>query len=89
MPEIVREELLGCVLKVAESTNKSIAGLSGRIVGETRNTLKIEGVGGREKTIIKDQCVFLIKYSNKWIKVDGKELVARPEDRIKKNVKLW
>jgi ribonuclease P protein subunit POP4 len=89
MQKLLRDELIGLEVRVVESTNKNVVGFSGRIVDETRNTLKIETKSGAEKTLVKEQCIFLIKYGGKWVKVDGRELVSRPEDRIKKKLKWW
>lgn len=86
---LVRHELIGLPCKVKDSTNKALTGLEGRIVDETRQTLTLE-VKGSEKNLIKDQCIFSFKIpSGKWVRVDGKILVARPEDRIKKKFKSW
>jgi ribonuclease P protein subunit POP4 len=95
---IVRHELIGLECRIAGSTNKKIEGLKGRVVGETRQTLVLE-TGGREKAFIKDQCVFSFRIPDAgegekpgkavWVRVDGKLLVARPEDRIKKKLRKW
>lgn len=94
---IVQHELIGLDVKVADSTNPSAIGIKGRVVDETRNTLTLEIKKGKkisEKNFIKDQCVFSFKIRDKegkflWVKVDGKIIVARPEDRIKKRFKKW
>ncbi len=86
---LVRHELIGLEAKIVNSTNKSNIGLKGKVVNETKNTLTLE-IKGKEKNFIKDQCVFVFKIpSGEKVKVDGKLLVARPEDRIKKKFKKW
>lgn len=87
--ELVRHELIGLEVRVADSTNKSQAGLEGRVVDESRQTLTIETEKG-VKTLAKEQCVFSFRLpSGERVRVDGKLLVARPEDRIKKRFRSW
>jgi len=86
---LVRHELIGLECRVAESSNKETIGLSGRVIDESRQTLTVETPKG-EKTLPKDQCLFVFTIpSGKRVRVDGKLLVARPEDRIKKKLKRW
>jgi len=85
---LVKHELIGLVLEVADSKNPSQKGLRGRVVDETRNTLVIETDKG-EKTLMKEQCVFIFELEQGKVKVNGSMLVARPEDRIKKKTRAW
>lgn len=84
---IVRHELIGLDVRVTDSSG---ARTKGRVVDESRNTLTVD-VSGFEKKFIKDQCMFsfLLPVPKKWVKVDGRVIVARPEDRIKKKLKSW
>ncbi|MHA2065618.1 MAG: ribonuclease P protein component 1 [Candidatus Thorarchaeota archaeon] len=87
--ELVRHELIGLEARVLESSNPSQVGLSGRVVDETRQTLSLETKKG-VKSFAKDQCVFSFRLpSGESVKVEGKLLVSRPEDRIKKKLKSW
>ncbi|MGC8812653.1 MAG: ribonuclease P protein component 1 [Candidatus Aenigmatarchaeota archaeon] len=86
---LVRHELIGLEVKIKESTDPTLKNLKGRVIDETYNTLKIE-VKGKEKVIPKSNCIFIFILPNKTkVQVDGKVLVARPEDRIKKKFKRW
>ena len=86
---IMRHELIGLELTVADSTNKKIVGLHGKVVDESRQTLKIK-IGKGEKTVVKDQCVFSFCLpTGVCVRVDGKQLVSRPEDRVKKKLARW
>jgi ribonuclease P protein subunit POP4 len=86
---LVRHELIGLSVKVTRSTNPSSIGIEGRVVDESRNTLTIETEKGK-KNIVKEQCTFSIELpSGERVVVDGRVLVARPEDRIKKKQKKW
>ena len=86
---LVRHELISLKCKIAESTNKSIIGVEGIVIDETRNTLTLETKKGI-KNFIKEQCVFIFTLdSGEKVRVKGKLLVSRPEDRIKKRLKKW
>ena len=86
---LVRHELIGLKVKIKQSTNKSQIGLRGRVVDETYKTLKIETRKG-EKAIPKDIAVFIFVLPNGTkVQVDGKVLIGRPEDRIKKKLPRW
>lgn len=89
-PDIVRCEFIGAEAKVAESLNCSCAGLRGRVIDETRNTFTILHNGER-KTVVKDTSIFHFRFSDGTVvEIDGKLLVGKPEDRLKKHVKrLW
>ena len=78
----IQHELLGLQAEVIESTNQSMVGIRGRVVDETMKMLTIE-VKGKERKIPKDTSVlrFFMPDGSK-VEVDGKTLVARPEDRI-------
>jgi len=86
---LVRHELMGLKVKVKKSSNKSQIGFTGKVVGETYSTLKIETKKG-EKLIPKDIAIFIFTLPNGTkVQVDGKILKGRPEDRIKKKLPRW
>ena len=82
--DIVRDELIGLKMKVAGSKNNYAKGIEGKVIDETRNTLVVLTNDGSRKTLLKDQSLFQFNVNNKIIQVEGKLLVGRPEDRIKK-----
>lgn len=91
---LARHELIGLQVEVVSSSNKSHVGAKGTVTDETRQTLTIETEKGRgkkaERNFAKDQCTFRFTLpSGQKVKVDGRLLVARPEDRIKKKLKKW
>lgn len=86
---LVRHELIGLKVRVVKSSNKLNVGLTGKIVDETRNMLVIEKSSGKEARIAKESSVFSFEVGPVWVRVDGKVLVGRPEDRIKKKFKKW
>ncbi len=86
---LVRHELISLPVKVIKSTDPTQSKLSGKVIDETYNTLKIE-TKNKEKTVIKGNCVFVFTLPNKTkVQVDGKLLISRPEDRIKKKFPRW
>ncbi len=75
-----RKELIGKEIKLLESTNQHQKGWEGRIIDETKSTLKLE-VGTKEKTLFKSNIIFLLKKEN--LIINGREISKRPEERIK------
>ena len=73
-------ELIGELIEIMESTNKANLGLSGKIVDETKSTLRIEQQG-KIKTLLKKNIVFKLVRNN--LLIDGKTITKRPEDRVK------
>jgi len=84
---VLRHELTSLNARVVDATHEGYK-CSGRIVGETRNTIKIEQKG-KVKTLPKDCIVLDLTLPDKCIvRIDGKLLVSRPEDRIKKRYRI-
>jgi len=80
---LVRHELIGLRVRVAESKDPTLFNREGVIIDETKKTFVLEE-GERHITVIKDQTRFEFTLGGKVVEVDGKILVERPEDRIKK-----
>lgn len=89
-PDIIREEFVGTNGTVVSSSHSDYVDIEGEVRGETRNTFLIEQQG-EMKRIVKDQAVFHFKFSDGTVvEIDGKLLVGKPEDRLKKTIKrLW
>jgi ribonuclease P protein subunit POP4 len=89
-PDIIRGEFIGSEGKITKSRHADYVGISGEVINETKNTFTILHAG-KAKSVIKDSAVFHFKFSDGTIvEIDGKLLVGRPEDRLKKSVKrLW
>jgi ribonuclease P protein subunit POP4 len=85
---VLRHELVGLPAGVYSSPHKDYEKIRGIISGETRNTLSIRQ-SGLEKKIPKDVAEFEITIDkNTKVRVDGKLIVSRPEDRIKKKIRI-
>ena len=89
-PDIIRYEFIGTQARIAQSSHIGYLGLAGSVVAETRNTLTLIHQG-QPKSVIKDLATFDFSFDDgTTVEVDGKLLVGRSEDRLKKGVKrLW
>ncbi len=82
--EPIREELIGLNIEITESKNKCAEKTKGTAIDETKNTLIIKTQKGIKK-IIKGQIISLIQEKGgKQKKITGKQIQARPEERIKR-----
>lgn len=79
---IEKGEFIGNTIKIINSTNKSLIGIEGKIIDETKNTFTIKTIKG-EKKVLKDQIEFILMSSDIKEKINGKRITKRPEDRIK------
>ncbi len=89
-PAIIQHEFIGLKAEVVKSSNSDCLGITGKIIDETRNTFVISQ-GNQKKAIVKDQSVFHFSLPDGTIvEIDGKILVGRPEERLKKRIRrLW
>jgi ribonuclease P protein subunit POP4 len=85
---IFRHEFVGLQVEVADSTHTGYIGIRGRVVDETKNTIKIEDEEGQEKVIPKKAATFNFKLPDGYeVEIEGKVIAIRPENRIKKRYK--
>jgi ribonuclease P protein subunit POP4 len=89
-PNIIRYEFIGTHGEIVESLHNGYLGLGGKVIGESKNTLTLLHEG-HAKNVIKESAVFDFTFNDGTIvQIDGKLLVGRPEDRLKKSIKrLW
>ena len=86
-PDIVQRELIGLDAKVVRSSHPGYVGIAGRVLDETRNTVIILHEN-KKKIILKSTAVFHFTMPDGTIvEIDGKTIIGRPEDRIKKRVR--
>lgn len=86
-PTILKNEFIGLNAKVVDSSNPNVVGIEGKVINETRNTFVITH-GNKNKTIAKNTTVFHFTMSNgTTVEINGKTIVGRPEDRIKKKLR--
>jgi ribonuclease P protein subunit POP4 len=85
---VLRHELVGLKAKVIEAAHPGYIGIAGEVVDETKNTLALE-VEGVKKKVPKDGAVFELTLPDKTrVRVDGKLLAERSEERVKKKIKI-
>ncbi|MCJ7613502.1 ribonuclease P protein component 1 [Candidatus Bathyarchaeota archaeon] len=87
---IVQDEFIGLEARVVRSSNPDLVGIAGKVVDETRNTFTILQ-NGDQKVVVKDTSVFgFVMPDGTVVEIDGKVIMGRPEDRIKKRPRrLW
>lgn len=88
---IMRHELVGMEVKIIYSSHGDLKGIKGKVVDETKKTLTIDDGEGNEKIIPKGSTTFQFKLPKGiTVEIEGKTIVSRPEDRIKKRFrKYW
>lgn len=89
-PDILRYEFIGAKGLVAASPNRNLMGVGGLVVAETRNTFALRNMG-ITRSVVKEAATFDFTFNDGTVvEIDGKLLVGRSEDRLKKSVKrLW
>ena len=89
-PDIINGEFIGTEGRIAESRHSGYVGISGEVIDESKNTFTILQ-RGKTKNVVKEAAVFRFRFSDGTVvEIDGKLLVGRPEDRLKKSIKrLW
>lgn len=81
---LLRHELVGLSVIVASSSDPTLVGVEGMVLDESKKMLVIES-GSKLKKIAKATSTFVFTLPDgKRVKVDGKMLMGRPEERIRK-----
>lgn len=83
LKDLTKYEFIGLEATVVDSKNKANIGIKGRIIDETKNMLVIETSKGK-KRLMKGNITIVVVFDKKRIKIEGRLLVGRPEDRIKR-----
>ena len=84
---VFRHEFIGLSVEIIDSNHEGLIGIQGIIIDETRNTITID-TGNEEKIIPKANVTLLFTLpEGDKVSIDGKVILARPEDRIKKKFK--
>ncbi len=86
--DVPRVEFIGLRVEIIEAKNPSLVGLKGKIIDETKNTITIETKDKETKKIIKNQVTFKTKIKEKTFIIKGEVLQGRPEDRLKKKIRI-
>lgn len=81
--DITKDELIGRRVVITACSDPTWVNRGGMIIDETKHTFLIDN-GNEEKRIGKKSATFEFDYHGKKTIIEGKRLVYRPEDRIKK-----
>ena len=81
--DIPKQEFIGLEVEIADATNKDMKGIKGKIIDETKNTFVIEH-NNKTKVVLKEQVTLNVKMDGHIVRIDGKTLLGRSEDRVKK-----
>ncbi|MBI2971966.1 MAG: ribonuclease P protein component 1 [Candidatus Aenigmarchaeota archaeon] len=84
---ILRHEFIGLECEVVRAGNASQVGIKGTVIDETMKTVVIRADGA--KRVPKQGTVFRFTLGGTKIDVEGDFIIARPEDRIKKQIRKW
>lgn len=79
-----KEELIGRRVTVESSTDPTLVGLTGEVLDETMKTLTVRTDPGDTVIIAKNTVTLAFSLEGRRVEVDGRTLMFRPEDRIKK-----
>ncbi len=84
---LLRHEFTGLPVRVVKSTHKGYL-IAGVVTGETRDTITIKK--GKKELVLpkKDITLEFTLPKGAIVQVEGKLLVVRPEDRVKKKIKI-
>lgn len=86
---LIRHELIGLDVAVDGCENKTSVGISGTVVDETKKLLVIRTHKG-DKKIQKSSSKFIFTLPEGGkVRVDGKLLEMRPDERVKIKVRKW
>jgi ribonuclease P protein subunit POP4 len=83
---LTRHELIGLKARVINASNSNHNKIKGVIVNETRNILTILK-NDEEKKVAKSKASFIFNLDGTLVEVEGRTLIGRPEDRVKKKPK--
>ena len=83
--KIVGSVWIGKIVKTYQKTNSAHPSVKGEIVDETKNTFLLQTTKGIKK-IIKKTMSFETEHKEKTLKVDGRLLQGKVEERMKKKV---
>ena len=88
---IFRHELIGLPVRVVDSNHDGFIGIEGKVVDETKNSIRIEQKDKTEKIVPKGAATFRFNLPDgNVVEIEGNIIIARPEDRIKKKFrKFW
>lgn len=79
----LKHELIGLYAEIITSSNKSLIGIRGKIINESKYTLTIR-TNSKSKKILKNQVKMKIITNKNETVINGSDLIGRVEERLKK-----
>jgi ribonuclease P protein subunit POP4 len=86
-PTILQHEFIGLNAKVVKSSNPNYVGIEGNVVNETHSTLVITHKSKNKAVMKKIDIFHFTLFDGTVVEINGKAIVGRPEDRIKKRLR--
>ena len=87
--DVIKGEYIGRIVKVSYNNISNDKQIEGLIIDETKNTFKLLTKKGT-KTFLKKNIIFKDKYYDESYQVEGKLLIGKPEERLKKKKRrMW
>jgi ribonuclease P protein subunit POP4 len=83
---LARHELIGLQVRVAESCDPGLIGLSAEVVDETRNTFLLETHSNVLRIAKKNTSLIFTLPDGQNVRVFGSILISQPENRITKRM---
>ncbi len=91
--DLLRIEFIGLNVKIVDASDKTLIGVEGIVIDETKNTFLIKVKKNNKHHVIrvaKKGTWFLFDYEGKKFKVYGDMIIVQPHKRlIKKYPKKW
>ncbi|XP_022221721.1 ribonuclease P protein subunit p29 isoform X1 [Drosophila obscura] len=85
--QLIKLDMHGARLQVIQSKCKTLEGLAGICVMDTKNVLKLLGEDDRLRSVPKSECVFGLAVGNMYFTIFGQHLTIRPAERSVKKIK--
>ncbi|MEM1874253.1 MAG: ribonuclease P protein subunit [Candidatus Hadarchaeales archaeon] len=76
--DIAKHELIGLKVKILTSSCRSLIGLEGKIIDESKKMIVLETKNGPKKIPKETSVFFLTLPDGKEIKLEGRRIVGRP-----------
>jgi len=83
---VIHGEWIGKHVRIIDATNPALVGLEGLVVDETKHLFVLDTKDG-EKRIQKNAAIFELEWDGAVVRVPGTDMVAAPQERIKRKVK--
>ncbi|MEK6973904.1 MAG: ribonuclease P protein subunit [Nanoarchaeota archaeon] len=79
----LKHELIGLYAEIIASKNKSLIGIRGKIINESKYTLTVR-TNSKPKKILKNQVKMKLIMDKNETVINGSDLIGRAEERLKK-----